>query len=149
MLLVQSIGFPPIANAEQQKKNINEEYAVILHRRLGLPEKAIEVYRGFLKSQKPFFFTGFTSTSYDKEVALKFTHQATQRQGQVPVLFVMDVKHGGGMWKASLHDGSLSAFPEEKEYLIAMIGWEITGIKQEPQKLGTDRKSTRLNSSHW
>ena len=105
---------------------------VKLYRGLGLPEDAIKVYHDFSKSGEKFYFTGFTSTSCDKETALKFAYQATQRPGMVPVLFVMDTDHSYGMGKAFLHDGSLSAFPKEKEYLIGDVSWTVTKISKEP-----------------
>ena len=77
----------------------------ILYRGLGLPEEAIKVYEKFMEEYKKeqrgektnfydytIYFTGFTATSLDKKIALRFAHQATQRKGQVPVLFVMDLK---------------------------------------------------------
>jgi len=120
-----------MTNEKMQKKMVGDKDHVMLYRGLGLPEKAIQVYHEYLKSRKRFYFTGFTSTSCEKEQALPFAYQATQRKGLVPVLFVMDTDHAGGWHKAYLHDGSLSAFPKEKEYLIGDVRWKVNDIKKE------------------
>jgi hypothetical protein len=93
---------PPEGNAEEMGKKAYEgKYAVnlpvkrlLLYRGLGLPENAIQVYRDYQKSGKPFQFTGFTSTSCDEEKALMFAHQAHVK-GQGPVLLVLDARHWG------------------------------------------------------
>jgi len=74
-------------------------------------------------------FTGFTSTSCEESKALAFAYQATKKEGQVPVLFVMDTNHDGGYRKAYLHDNTLSAFPGEQEYLIGATSWMVQDIK--------------------
>ena len=57
-------------------------WTITLYRGLGLPEKAIKEYEKLIgakkKNGKPkeFSFTGFTSTSYDKEVAIQFAYKA-------------------------------------------------------------------------
>ena len=56
-------------------------WKITLYRGLGLPEKAIEDYEDLIDAKrygkpKPFAFTGFTSTSYDKEVAKSFAYKA-------------------------------------------------------------------------
>ena len=123
-VLYRTLMFPPTTNVEVMAKMAGgEDGRVKLYRGLGLPEDAIKVYHGFLESDKWFAFTGFTSTSCDRVTALKFAYQATQRPGMVPVLFVMDTDHDDGYGKAFLHDGSLSAFPKEKEYLIGEVDW--------------------------
>ena len=88
-----------------------------LYRGLGLPAKAIGVYRQLLESRIPFGFTGFTSTSLERGAALQFAYTALAK-GEVPVLFVLEARHTDGYRKAFLHDEALSAFPEEKEYLL-------------------------------
>ena len=94
-----------------------------------MPEEAIKDYWKLLKSKKELYFTGFTATSLEKQIALKFAHGATQRQNQVPVLFVMDVKYNKFCNTAMyLHDKTLCAYPKEKEYLIGYEGWIVTKI---------------------
>ena len=95
---------------------------VKLYRGLGLPEDAIKVYHDFSESQKEFTFTGFTSTSIDKEIAMTFAYKATQKnKNQVPVIFAIHAPYKKGINKAFLHDKSTTAFPDEKEYLLAMV----------------------------
>lgn len=133
-MLFYTLAHPPKTNVKAQKKKANGwitwTKTTTLYRGLGLPEKAIQVYHGYRKSGKKFYFTGFTSTSLDKEKALQFAYQAKQR-GQVPVLFVMEIDHMDGSFKASLNDKSLSAFPDEKEYLIGFVRWKVKKIKEE------------------
>ena len=82
-----------------------------LYRGLGLPKGALKVYHDYQKSSKWFKFTGFTSTSCEEKKALEFAYPATKKQGQVPVLFVLDTDHRGGRNKAYLNHEDLSAFP--------------------------------------
>ena len=137
-MLYQTLCNPPTTNKEVMEKMATGkkwEKRITLYRGLGLPEKAIQVYHAYRESGDDFFFTGFTSTSSDKETAMKFAYKATQRKEElVPVLFVMDTDHSGGSDKAYLHDGSLSAFPKEKEYLIGWLGWTVRGIGKETLK---------------
>ncbi len=49
----------------------------------------------------------------------------------MPVLLVLNVDHNDGKKKAFLHDSSCCAFPEEKEYLLGLIGWMVTKITEE------------------
>ena len=102
---------------------------------MGLPKDAISVYHEYLKKANSltedsttndkraasFSFTGFTSTSCEKEQGTKFAYQngeLRRQSGQVPVLLVMDTRHYNGRSKAFLHDPGCCAFPEEKEYLL-------------------------------
>ena len=74
-----------------------DKLRVTLYRGLGLPEKAIQVYHAYLKSDDTFQFTGFTSTSYDGQIAMKFAYQAAQKNKElVPVLFIMNTGYSGG-----------------------------------------------------
>ena len=133
-VLYQTLWYPPTTNMEVMKKMATGEgwsARVRLYRGLGLPEKAIQVYHAYRESGDRFFFTGFTSTSCVKEIAMQFAHQATQRKGLVPVLFVMDTYHYQGKDKAFLHDESLTAFPGEKEYLLGDVSWKVQDIKKE------------------
>ena len=108
---------------------------------MGLPKEAIDVYRDYLKKYQEgdrsndsrFEFTGFTSTSVVKDSAVVFTYQmGFLKEGQVPVLLVMDVKHMSGVDKAFLHDSRSSAFPKtEQEYLIGQAAWCVTEISEE------------------
>ena len=86
---------------------------ITLYRGLGLPKAAIQVYRDYKKraddliskygefhkasqdeiGEASFNFTTVTSTSCKKEFAIPFAFPATQKEGQVPVLLVMDVPH--------------------------------------------------------
>ena len=133
MVLFKTLANPPMTNVEVQKTMAGgEDGRVKLYRGLGLPEDAIKVYHDFIESGKAFSFTGFTSTSCEKEQAMVFAYKATQKKGMVPVLFVMDTEHENGSGKAFLHDGSLSAFPKEKEYLIGDVDWTVKKIAKEP-----------------
>ena len=49
------------------KDGITKYCRTTLYRGLGLPEKAVQIYHELLKSGKEFTFTGFTSTSCEKE----------------------------------------------------------------------------------
>ena len=65
---------------------------------------------------------------------MQFAYQCGQLKrgsGQVPVLLVMDVKHGGGKYKAFLYDSRCCAFPEEKEYLLGATEWTVTRVSEE------------------
>ena len=84
-----------------------------LYRGLGLPKAAIQVYRDYKaradeliakygefhkasadeRCKASFNFTTVTSTSCKKEFAIPFAFPATQKEGQVPVLLVMDQPH--------------------------------------------------------
>ena len=61
---------------------------------------------------------------------MEFTYQATKTE-QVPVLLVMDTRHGNGRFKAFLHDKDCSSFPKEKEYLLGQATWRVTKIERE------------------
>ena len=95
-MLFETLWNPTKTNEEEQKKMLGKRRQVTLYRGLGLPEKAIQVYHAYRESGDKFFFTGFTSTSCVKETALQFAHQAIQRKGLVPVLFVMKTEHLNG-----------------------------------------------------
>ena len=115
-------------------KDEDDDKRMTLYRGLGLPEGAIEGYRDKAKLGDVFEFTGFTSTSCEKEQAMKFTYQyghLKRESGQVPVLLVMDVEHFGGKFKAFLYDSRCSAFPEEKEYLLGLTHWKTTRVSEE------------------
>ena len=73
----------------------DEAQWVTLYRGLGLPEDAIKTYQELLEAEGrrgEFDFTAFTSTSIDKDTALKFAFQAGERK-QRPVLFVLKAMH--------------------------------------------------------
>ena len=102
-----------------------------LYRGLGLPAGAIKEYELHAKIHDFFYFSGFTSTSLSKEVALMFTFQAIQRNPKmVPVLFVIEMPYDGGKGKTYLHDDKHSVFPEEEEYLIAGRGFRVKSIEK-------------------
>ena len=105
-----TLFYPPETNTEKVREEAGGwDGHSILYRGLGLPEEAIKVYEKYMdeyardpkrkedelyddyRKRTWIFFTGFTATSLDKKIALRFAHQATQRKGQVPVLFVMDL----------------------------------------------------------
>ena len=86
------------------------------------------------EDEASFQFTGFTSTSCEREQATKFAYQngeLRRQSGQVPVLLVMDTEHYDGKHKAFLHDPGCCAFPEEKEYLLGAASWRVTKIAEE------------------
>ncbi len=73
---------------------------------------------------------------------MKFTYQyghLKRESGQVPVLLVMDVYHGGGDGKAFLHDSRSSAFPDEKEYLLGWANWKVTQVSEETLEYNNKR----------
>ena len=119
---------------------------------MGLPKEAIDVYRDYLKKYQEgdrsndsrFEFTGFTSTSVVKDSAVVFTYQmGFLKEGQVPVLLVMDVEHYDGRCKAFLHDSRSSAFPKtEQEYLLGTAHWQVTEISEE-ELIYKTKKSTK------
>ena len=49
-----------------------DDSTTTLYRGLGLPKTALKAYRELLQSKKRFFFTGFTSTTLNEEIALGF-----------------------------------------------------------------------------
>ena len=54
------------------------------------------------------------------------------KRGQVPVLFVIEMRYFEGRNKAYLHDNDLSAHPEEQEVLLGGgLRWKVTTIKEE------------------
>ena len=64
-----------------------------------------------------------------------------KREGQVPVLLVLDTWYFYGQHKAYLHDKALSAFPGEQEYLLGFGEWKVTAIKPKVLK---EHKSNKL-----
>ena len=50
-------------------------------------------------------------------------------RGQKPVLFVLRAEHYGRN-KIFLNNGNLSAFPDEKEYLLGYSFWEVTKVEE-------------------
>ena len=93
-----------------------------------------------MKSKKYFKFTGFTSTSCEEKKALEFAYGATKKEGEVPVLFVLDTKHDNGNHKTYLNHKGLSAFPNEQEYLIGYGYWDVMSIKEKVPKVWRSQK---------
>ena len=78
-------------------------------------------------------FTGFTSTSLDKRVALEFAFQGSKNkeEGKVPVLFKFSFAHNEGYSVAFLHSKEISSFPEEQEFLIGGRSLKVNKIHKE------------------
>ena len=69
---------------KKEMKEGKDEYGdpklrILLYRGLGLPEDAISIYEKYMKEDKMFDFTAFTSTSTDKKIALEFAYKAKER----------------------------------------------------------------------
>ena len=66
---------------------------------------------------------------------MEFAYQASLKEGQVPVLFVLKIRHReDGEGRAYLHDENSSAHPEEEEFLLGDIRWEVFRIEKETEE---------------
>ena len=52
----------------------------------------------------------------------------------VPVLFIMHVPFEKGKWKMYLYRDDLSAYPDEKEYLLSTYYWSVSSIKEKTMR---------------
>ena len=62
----------------------------------------------------------------------------------IPILLKMEMEYGSGGSRVFLHDGGVSAFPEEQEFLIGQIKWVVQELREEPvrRRDGSDHTVT-------
>lgn len=101
-----------------------------VYRGTALTKKAMTVYTQMLLNEDTFYFNGFTTTSVDKNLAIRFAKRANQNDGKAPVIFELVVKDPSCN-KAYLNTAKFSAFPNEKEVLIGFATWTVIKVSKE------------------